>query len=193
MKETDSTVRNPKKIEENCFTTYFNNAFQQQKKALNKRTRFESNPKPVNTSRNEWFDENPISTSRKKLLPLNLGKWFQRAGMFFFKNWPTFIFKNGVHYRKKKLWINAKGLQLTKKPFPIAGMKDSLKNTISQDRKTASIWNSVWKNWIKRFTPAKIRFCEKYCPYSNGNNGFKKKYEWKKSFPIKKKIICHWP
>ena len=102
MKETDSTVRNPKTIEENCFTTYFNNAFQQQKKALNKRTRFESNPKPVNTSRNEWFDENPISTSRKKLLPLNLGKWFQRAGMIFFKNWPTFIFKNGVHYRKKK-------------------------------------------------------------------------------------------
>ena len=41
-----------------------------QKKALNKSTRFEINPKSVCTSRVEGFEENVVSTSRKKLLPL---------------------------------------------------------------------------------------------------------------------------
>ena len=40
------------------------------KKALNKSTRFEINPKFVYTSRNEGFDENSVSTTRKKLFPL---------------------------------------------------------------------------------------------------------------------------
>ena len=40
------------------------------KKALNKNTLFEINPKSVYTSRDEGFDENSVSTSRKKLLPL---------------------------------------------------------------------------------------------------------------------------
>ena len=39
-------------------------------KALNKSTRFEINPKFVYTSRDEGFDENSVSASRKKLLPL---------------------------------------------------------------------------------------------------------------------------
>ena len=73
------------------------------KTALNKKTGFEINPKFVYTSRDEGFDENSVSTSRKKLLPLagisaNPRKRFQPAGiMFFFKNWLTFNFKNGVH------------------------------------------------------------------------------------------------
>ena len=41
-----------------------------QKKALNKSTRFEINPKSVCTSRVEGFEENVVPTSRKKLLPL---------------------------------------------------------------------------------------------------------------------------
>ena len=40
------------------------------KETLNKSTRFEINPKSVNTSRDEEFDENYVSTCRKKLLPL---------------------------------------------------------------------------------------------------------------------------
>ena len=40
------------------------------KKALNKNTLFETNPKSVYTSRDEGSDENSVSTSRKKLLPL---------------------------------------------------------------------------------------------------------------------------
>ena len=39
------------------------------KKALNKRPRFEINPKSVYTSRHEGFDENFVSTSQKKVLP----------------------------------------------------------------------------------------------------------------------------
>ena len=39
-------------------------------KALNKSTRFEIDPKSVYTSRDEGFDKNSVSTSRKKLLPL---------------------------------------------------------------------------------------------------------------------------
>ena len=59
------------KIEENWFTLNFSNAFQEQKKkALNKSTRFEINPKSVYTSCDEAFDENSVSTSRKKPLPL---------------------------------------------------------------------------------------------------------------------------
>ena len=40
------------------------------KKAPNKNTRFEINPKSVYTSRDEGIDENYVTTSRKKLLPL---------------------------------------------------------------------------------------------------------------------------
>ena len=40
------------------------------KKALNKSPRFEINPKSVYTSCDEGFDENSVSTSRKKVLPL---------------------------------------------------------------------------------------------------------------------------
>ena len=58
-------------MEENWFTPNFSNAFQQQKKkAPNKGTRFEINPKSACSSRDEGFDENSVSTSQKKLLPL---------------------------------------------------------------------------------------------------------------------------
>ena len=40
------------------------------KKALNKSSRFGINPECLYTSRDEGFDENSVSTSRKKLLPL---------------------------------------------------------------------------------------------------------------------------
>ena len=40
------------------------------KKALNKSAWFESDPKSVYTSRDEGFDENSVSTSPKKMLPL---------------------------------------------------------------------------------------------------------------------------
>ena len=40
------------------------------KKALNKNSRFEYNPKSVYTSFDEGFDQNSVSTSQKKLLPL---------------------------------------------------------------------------------------------------------------------------
>ena len=40
------------------------------KKALNKSILLEINPKSVYTSHDERFDENSISTSRKKLLPI---------------------------------------------------------------------------------------------------------------------------
>ena len=58
------------KLEENWFTPIFSNAFQQQEKALNKSTWFEINPKVVYTCRDEGFDENSVSTIRKKLLLL---------------------------------------------------------------------------------------------------------------------------
>ena len=41
------------------------------KKILHKSTRFEINPKSVYTNRDEGFDENSVSTSRTKLLPLS--------------------------------------------------------------------------------------------------------------------------
>ena len=44
------------KIEENWFTPNFSNAFQQQKKALNKSTRFEINTNSVYPSRDEGFN-----------------------------------------------------------------------------------------------------------------------------------------
>ena len=44
--------------------------FSSRKKALNKSTRFEINPRSVYASRDEGFDENFVSTSQKKLLPL---------------------------------------------------------------------------------------------------------------------------
>ena len=40
------------------------------KKARNKSTRFEINPKSVYISRDEGFDENSVSTSQKKQLPI---------------------------------------------------------------------------------------------------------------------------
>ena len=40
------------------------------KKALNKSTLFEINPKSIYTNRDEGFDENSVTTSRKKMLPL---------------------------------------------------------------------------------------------------------------------------
>ena len=74
------------------------------KKTLNKSTQFKINPKSVCTSRDEGFDENSVSTSRVKVASTrrnickNPRKWFQRAGiMFFFKNWPTYNFKNRAH------------------------------------------------------------------------------------------------
>ena len=59
------------------------------KKALNKSTRLEINPKSEYTSRDEEFDKNSVSTGRKKLLPLAeisakiKKKWFQQAGILF--------------------------------------------------------------------------------------------------------------
>ena len=50
-----------------------------------------------------------------------------------------------VSTSRKKLWIKAKGLLSNQKPFLPARMKDSLRNTISVDQKTDSIWISVWK------------------------------------------------
>ena len=101
-------------------TPYFGNGSSDRKKALKKNTRFENNPKSVCTKSHEGFDENSVSTSRKKLLiPL--------AGiMFFLKNWPTFNFKIGVHQQKKALNKNKKFV-INKKTFPLARMKDSLK------------------------------------------------------------------
>ena len=86
------------------------------KKALNKSTRFEINPKSICTKSHEGFDENSVSTSRKKLLiPL--------AGiMFFLKNWPTFNFKIGVHQQKKAL-NKSKRFVINKKTFPLARMR----------------------------------------------------------------------
>ena len=40
------------------------------KEALNESTWFESDPKSVYTSHDEGFDENSVSTSPKKMLPL---------------------------------------------------------------------------------------------------------------------------
>ena len=54
-----------------------------------------------------------------------------------------------LSYSRKKLWIKAKGLYLAKKPFPLARMKNLLKNTISVDQKNASIRISVWKKLKK--------------------------------------------
>ena len=44
--------------------------FNSKQKALNKSTRSKINPRSVYVSRDEGFDENSVSTSRKKLLPL---------------------------------------------------------------------------------------------------------------------------
>ena len=55
-----------------------------------------------------------------------------------FKNWPTFNFKNGVHLKKKAL-SKSERFVVNQKPFIQARMKNSLKNTISVDQKTASI------------------------------------------------------
>ena len=62
--------------------------------------------------------------------------------MFFFKNWPTFDFKDGVHYQKKAL-NKSKRFVIKQKPFPLAKMKEALKNMTSVDQKTASILISV--------------------------------------------------
>ena len=135
------------KNKENWFTPNFSNAFQQQKKkALNKSTRFKINPKPVYTGRDEGFDENSVSTSRKMLLPLaRIFSKIQENGFneqeqccfFFWKKRSTFNFKNGDHQQKKAL-NKRKRFALNQKPFPLA-RKILLKNTISVDQKTASI------------------------------------------------------
>ena len=66
-------------------------------------------------------------------------KWFQRVGiMLFFKNWPTFNFKNALHWLKKAL-KQCKTFVINQTPFPLAKIKDSLRNTISVDENTASI------------------------------------------------------
>ena len=75
------------------------------KKALNKSTRFEINPKSVYTSRDEGFDENSVFTSRKMLFSLvRISEKIPENGfneeecfvVFFFK-WHTFNFKNIAH------------------------------------------------------------------------------------------------
>ena len=38
---------------------------------------------------------------------------------------------------------------MNQKPIPLARMKDLLKNTISVDQKTTSIWISIWKKLKK--------------------------------------------
>ena len=58
--------------------------------------------------------------------------------MFFFKIWLAFNIKNCVHEQKKAL-NKMKSFVINQKPFPLARMKDSLKNTISVDQKTPSI------------------------------------------------------
>ena len=52
------------KIDQNWLTPNFRNAYQQQKKNLNKSTRFKVTAKSVYTSRDEGFDENSASTVR---------------------------------------------------------------------------------------------------------------------------------
>ena len=70
-----------------------------------------------------------IAVSTRKNIYKNPRKWFQRAGIiFFFKYWPTFNFKNGVHWQNK-----SKRVVINQKPFPLARMKYSLKHTISVD------------------------------------------------------------
>ena len=52
-------------MEENWLTPNLRNALEQQeKKHLNKSTRFETNPKSVSISRDKGFDENSASTVR---------------------------------------------------------------------------------------------------------------------------------
>ena len=43
--------------------------------------------------------------------------------MFFFKNWPAYNFKNGVHWLKKAL-NKSKRFVINQKPFPLAIMKN---------------------------------------------------------------------
>ena len=56
--------------EKNWFTSNSVMLSSSRKKALNKSAWFESDPKSVYTSRDEGFDENSVSTSPKKMLPL---------------------------------------------------------------------------------------------------------------------------
>ena len=92
------------KIEENWFTPNFNNAFQQQKKKLWIKAH------SLKLTQNLYtlivmkdMMKTPFLLAGKSCLHLqeylqNPRKWFQRAGiMFFFKNWLTFNFMNGVH------------------------------------------------------------------------------------------------
>ena len=52
--------------------------------------------------------------------------------MFFLKNCPTFNFKDGFHLQKEAL-NKSERFVINQKPFPLARMEDSLKNTISGD------------------------------------------------------------
>ena len=90
------------------------------------------------------------AASTRRNIYKNPIKWFQRAEMFFFffLNWPTFNFKNGV-LQQKRAPNKSKRFIFCQKPFPLARMKNLLKNTISVDQKTASIRISVWKKLKK--------------------------------------------
>ena len=83
---------------------------------------------------------------------------FQQAKrMFFFKCWPTFNFKNGVHQPKKTL-NKVRGLQLTENPFPLARIKDSLKNTIPLDQKLLHLNQCLKKMKQKVYTSRNKNF-----------------------------------
>ena len=125
------------------------------RKALNKNARFETNSKSEYTSSDKGFDENSVSTSRKScfhsqeyLQKPNKMVSTSRNVFFFFLNWPTFNFKNGV-LQQKRAPNKSKRFIFCQKPFPLARMKNLLKNTISVDQKTASIRISVWKKLKK--------------------------------------------
>ena len=82
----------------------------------------------VSTRRNEAFDKKSVSTSPKNC--------FRCQDL---KNSK----KIGLNTSRKKLRIKAPSLQLIKNPFPLARMKDSLKNAISLDRRATSIRVSI--------------------------------------------------
>ena len=63
-RKTTSAVRN-RKIEENWFTPNFKHCVHQQKKALNKSTKFVINRKSISTSQNEGFLEKCYFTELK--------------------------------------------------------------------------------------------------------------------------------
>ena len=126
--KTGSTVRNRKNRRKLIYTK-FQQRFAAEKKVLNKSTRSEINRKTVYTSHDEGFDENSVSTSPKNLLPLTaISAKIQENG-FKDQHWPTFHFMNGVHQQKKAL-NKSKRFVTNQKFFPLARMKNQLKNKI---------------------------------------------------------------